>query len=444
MFKKLYIKTLFIIFLLSITTVVLSGVPVWNYKLLVADFDDKVPGSVIGTGGAAVGEPTEIIALDTEIIEISPGHNVLSVSNDLSSTSARPIRWQFLDNAEITEGLVIINYELTPSALDRYNLQVRESGSSASSFLTVTFDTSGGVSATDSNGAISLNSFSYAAGETQFITAVFDMDAKTSGLYINGTTLFTDRSHGITNRGVGRMNTGFNSSSNGNPFIIDNIRVVTPFELPLILDVDLEDKTLGQPIGTGGAIHGEPVSVSPDVITEVIEFDMDNQALQIENDASGINSSVNWNFLYDSEIPAEGVAIELDVLFNSLDSYLIGVRESSGVLANYLTLRFFPDGSIGASDENGVIGFVGNYEANQLHRIRMIFDFVDGTYTALIDEELLIQDRSFNLINGGGIGSVFTGFRSDASDGAFFIIDDLQVGSSIFVTDVIFENGFED
>lgn len=104
MLSEIYKTTLMLIFMTGITTVSLAGMPV---EILNVDFNDKVPGSVLGAGGAALGEPISSFAIDTEIIETSPGENHLKVDNDLSSSGARSLTWEFLNNAEIASGLVV-------------------------------------------------------------------------------------------------------------------------------------------------------------------------------------------------------------------------------------------------------------------------------------------------------------------------------------------------
>lgn len=303
------------------------------------------------------------------------------------------------------------------------------------------FNTNGTITAFDKSGYIVAANNSYTAGEMQHIKLVFNMYAGTSEMILNGQTLFENRSHGISDRGIGRLNTGYGSSSNGSTFNLDNLLVTTFDDLPLILDVDLEDKALGQPIGTGGAIIDEPVSIDPKIISEVINAGVGNRALLLEKHLDGVAQTARWEFLNDIEILSGIVSIEMDVEFDSLDGYQITVRENDSSDEHFANLLFFSDGRIVMTDANGTVGDVGTYVANQLYHIKFNFDLDNGSYTAVIDDEVLVQDRDYGDTNDRGIGPVVTGFIFNTST-CLFTIDNLQVYSSL-VDELIFKENFE-
>ena len=179
-----------------------AGVPTGNVTQLQANFDSRTPGEALGEGGPAVGEPIDLSDLDGLIVEATPGDNFLRVSNNTGSTTGRNLRWEFLNGAEITSGMVRIEFSFTPSALDRYSFGVRENGGSARTFLGVTFSTTGTLSASDAAGVITLTNATYSAGTEMAVVIEFDMDAGTSQMMINGLSLYSGRSHGIVDRGV--------------------------------------------------------------------------------------------------------------------------------------------------------------------------------------------------------------------------------------------------
>lgn len=437
-------KTSFIVILITgFTSLALAGVPVGNLDVFNTDFDNKTPLSFLGTGGAQLGEPSDLSALTAQVIEGTPGENFVRVEYDPASTSGRSLRWDFLDGGEITEGIATISFQFTPSTLDRYSIGIREGGGSSRLFLALTYTTGGTISGTDAVGVIPMVNNTFAAGITQNIRMIFDIDADTSELIINGSTVFSGRLHGITDRGVGRLLTGYASSSNSTSFTLDNMSVKGPVELPLVLDANFEDKILMQTIDTGGAAVGEPATISNGLITEIIQDGMNNQALLLENSTAGSARAMRWEFIDNLEIHTGIVAIEIDIEFNELDNYQILVRENSGSSSSFTTTRFLANGNITVSDSNGTAGIVGTYQANQRHRLRFTFDVDNETYTALLDDDILVKDRPHGVNNGNGIGSVLVAFQSTAATNAFFIIDDFQVGSSIVFSKNIFTNSFE-
>lgn len=408
-----------------------AGVPVGTGTVLAADFDNRVPGATLGAGGAAVGEPSDLSALDGVIVQASPGDNFLRVSNNTGNTSGRSLRWDFLNDAEITEGKVRIQFSMTPSALDRYSFGVRENGGSSRTFLGVTFSTSGTFSATDAAGVITVTNNSFSAGVELAVVIDFDMDAGTSQMTVNGLPVFSGRTHGIVDRGVGRVLTGYSSSHNATTFDLDDFLVEADVPLPLVLDADFQDQPLGQAIGTGGAALGQPLSLSPGLLTEVVDDGMGNQGLRLQNPATGDARLARWEFLDRLEVTSGIVAFDVDVQFAIRDSYQINVRESVGSGSSFATVRFLPTGGISISDANGVAPPPPTgYFAGQLYRLRLIFDLDAATYSVLLDDTALLTDRAYGVSTGRGIGSIGLGFLSSATTSAALIMDDLQVGAA--------------
>jgi hypothetical protein len=399
--------------------------------VLEADFDDRMPGEVLGVGGPAVGEPTDLSALDGLIVEASPGDNFLRVSNNTGNTSGRSLRWGFLNDAEITTGTVRIQFSLTPSALDRYSFGVRESGGSSRTFLSVTFSTAGNFTATDAAGAISVTNNTFSAGTELAVVIEFDMDARTSQMTVNGLPVYSGRSHGIVDRGVGRVLTGYASSHSANSFDLDDFSVEADVPLPLVLDADFQDQPLGQPIGTGGAALGQPRSFSPGLLTEVVDDGMGNRGLRLQNPATGSARSVRWEFLDNLEIDSGTVAFDVDIQFAVRDGYQVNVREAVGSGSSFTTVRFLPNGQLSVTDGNGVATSAPfSYVADQLYRLRLIHDQDAGSYSLLLDDTALLVDRVHGVSTGRGVGSMSIGFLSSATTSAAMIIDDLQVGAS--------------
>ena len=146
---------------------------------LYADFDDKTLGQPIGNRGASFGEPLFLSDLGTSIVENTPGHNVLRVSNDLRSTAARRLRWEMMGNAEIVAGEVKMTFDLKPSALDRYSILVRESSGSSKSFLSLVLTPAGTLLASDEIGTI--GQISYTANVAMHVELDFDSNRAGAG-----------------------------------------------------------------------------------------------------------------------------------------------------------------------------------------------------------------------------------------------------------------------
>ncbi|MFC3193362.1 hypothetical protein ACFODZ_03795 [Marinicella sediminis] len=441
MTEKSFKQLLILLFLLSFCVTAHSSESVITKTILKADFNDLTPGDSLGEGGAIVGEPIDFDLLDNEVIEDMPGENYLRISNASGLTTPMNVVWQFLDDEEVTNHLLTIAFKFTPTTLDKYSFQVRENGDTNKDFLTVIYDESGTFSASDAAGNISLTNNSFTANTEQDISIEFNMESGTSHMMINGELLFTGRNHGISDRGVGSLLTGYADFNNTTPFLLDDISVIKTIPLSLVLDADLEDKPLGNALGNGGAVINEPELISDDLMTEIIEFGTDNKAVLVDNPTSGVGV-IRWEFLDNIEIQEGFISIETDLYFNQLDDYRLYIRESSTSASSFSTVRFFSNGNITLTDSTGFAGTIGTYQAEQLHKFKTIYHLDNDSYSVWLDDELLIEDRLHGVTSGDGIGAFLMGFQPSASADASFVADDIKVGVSNNPF-IIFNNGFE-
>ena len=445
MFIHIKVKGLLFITLSWFASLALADVQQINQTVFYADFNDKVPGTVIGEGGNAFGEPSDLSSLTAEIVELSPGENYLEVFRVPASTNASSIRWDFLDGVEISTSTATISFQFTPSELDRYTYGVREAGGSSQTFLTVRYSPDGSISVVDAAGSIAVVNNNYSAGAMQEVSLFFDMDAGTSGMTINGETLFSNRLHGISDHGIGRLLTGYSGISNSSAFTLYNIsvNVAEAQPLPLVLDVDFEDKVLGQPLGTGGAALDEPIYIPFNMEQQVISTAAENQALLLERIPTTPSVLMKWTFLNDIEAFTGIVTVESDVLFETNNQYIFMVRPNISSSQNFSTTYFSAGASVSVSDENGFAEVTYTYQTDQTYRLKYIFDLDNGTYTMLIDDDVLVENRAHGVDTEHGIGAFYFGFQSTASPTAAFVVDNIKVGMSWLLDDIIFMNNFE-
>lgn len=433
---------LIVLFFVSALLIAKSGVAA-EFPL-VARFDDKTPGSTIGIGGAALGEPTELGSLDAVVEEVSPGQNRLAVSNDLSSTAARRLRFQLIDNQEIVTGQARISMDMTPSALDRYSILVREANGSAENFLNLQFNGDGTISGNDQTGTLPLTNNSYTANTPIHIEINVDLDAGTSEVIFNGVTLMTDRQHGVVGRGVGRFSIGYASSSGGNAFTVDNVIVEARPPAQPVLEADFENQTAGMVIGMGGAIAGEPAVISGSMVTEVIATGGANgNVLDMQSVNLSSTQYLAWQFLGDMEIRSGIVVIEHQLLLDSLDRYTFAVRESGSNATVFASLVLLPNGGASIFDESGNQAIGINYTTNQTYWLRFEFNMDLGTYSVFWDDALIVVDRAHGVSNGRGIGRYLTAISNPSINGGPMSIDNLLVTATEIPAE-LFADGFEE
>lgn len=183
--------------------------------LLDAHFDDKQPDQPIGTGGAALGEPIFVHGPLDAIVRKEPGSDD-NQELELSAgpgTSALSARFEFLDSAEITDGVVQVRAEVilgTAESFRSVQFYVREQGSNAQSFASLLLSDSGGLVLTGAGIDMQVWPGLVRLEDRNQIELVFDMDEGRYWLWFNDNDLAPPEgyAHGITERGIGRVTVG--------------------------------------------------------------------------------------------------------------------------------------------------------------------------------------------------------------------------------------------
>lgn len=221
-------RTALILFLSALAGAAYAPDATADQVYLDATFDDKTVDAPIGTGGAAVGEPVNVDATVTATVRSGPFATPCLEIQDNDDFSAGTVRFEFLDSAEISSGLVVIITDLYFFELSQgwaFTLYVREQEHSASSFLTMNFSDNGSVSATDAGGAVGTIG-SFLAGQTLPVLIAFDMDAGTYDIYLNGAQVVFNEPHGVTGNGIGSVLLGCGSDADLlGKFAVDQVRV---------------------------------------------------------------------------------------------------------------------------------------------------------------------------------------------------------------------------
>jgi hypothetical protein len=195
---------------------------------LQADFDDKTIDAEIGTGGPEVGEPVFVSYSVLATVRGGPFATPCLELQDDDTYASGFARFEFLGNAEITTGLVVLSADLWFHSLSpgfRFMLAIRESDGTAEEFATLYFQDDGSVWAWDEDsyhGTVA----SYAVGRPVPLMFTYDMDGGTFDLWLDGQLLLDDEPHGVVGRGVGSIYFGcLDDSDLEGQFCVDNIVV---------------------------------------------------------------------------------------------------------------------------------------------------------------------------------------------------------------------------
>jgi len=121
------------------------------YVLLEADFEDEPVDQVIGTGGAALGQP---VSFNATVPRVRAGlfpSQALEIP-DGSQTSTNSVTFEFLDDAEIDDQPVSITAWLQTDSDTTYFMRLREQGSNTQTILDVSIAADGYVAVRDGDG----------------------------------------------------------------------------------------------------------------------------------------------------------------------------------------------------------------------------------------------------------------------------------------------------
>lgn len=206
--------------------------------LLRAEFETQAVGAPIGTGGAAAGEPVEAY-IENSVVEPGIAGQGLQLLDD-GISSARSMRFEFLDERELSAGMLYLLVWLRPVVLDTFHVRLREQSSSAFNYGQVQFNKDGSINARDRAGYMGevAPEDTIEAGSVYLLEWVHDVGAGTHSAYLDGTPLFEDRPHGVPTGpdepGLGAVLFGYASDPDTDGvYEVDELEVFTDQMLPV-------------------------------------------------------------------------------------------------------------------------------------------------------------------------------------------------------------------
>jgi hypothetical protein len=193
--------------------------------LLRADFDDQPAGEVIGTGGAALGQPVFLSQCSPVVTEGVMVGNCLEILDE-SETSTGTARFEFLESVEIVDQPVSVSVWMVADVSDRYMLVFRERDSSTESLLGVKVVATDRLSIVD--GIVGPHFVgSITPGVPFRVEIAFEMGLRIYSLWLDGERLLHRRPlGGDGDRGLGSLLVGYDYDAgfDGRLFV-DDIRV---------------------------------------------------------------------------------------------------------------------------------------------------------------------------------------------------------------------------
>lgn len=209
-----------------------------------------------------------------------------------------------------------------------------------------------------------------------------------------------------------------------------------------ILEARFDDKPLGQPIGIGGPLLGEPLALDVARLATQIVAATPGRALRttrLETPASTAASSVRFGFRDNRELLSGPVRISVRLSPEQIGAYALRTREAGGSAVRWIDLEFLSDGTIRRQVRSGTSSVIGNYSAGQALNILILGDFSANTYSISVNGAVL--DTGTFDATARGLGSVLFSFLAGSDNfNKSLIIDDLLVEVP---ADQIFKDRFQ-
>lgn len=210
-----------------------------------------------------------------------------------------------------------------------------------------------------------------------------------------------------------------------------------------ILDANFDNKALGQPIGTGGATLGEPVSLSTNLTATEIVPATTGRALRftrLDTPDNSAATSMRFAFLDNRELQSENFRISLTLTPEQLGAYAIRTREANTSAVRWVDVEFGADGKIRRQLGTELLAReIGSYVPGVPVEVSLHGDFPSGSFAVLING--IEADSGSFTPAARGVGSVLISFLAGSANfGKSLVIDDLLVGVR---PDQIFRDRFE-
>jgi hypothetical protein len=215
--------------LIATCSLVLAAVPAAADTLLSAGFSGMTAGQPVGTGGPTVGEPDNIQGC-VATIRGTPFPTTCLEMDDENSVGSGAVHFGFLDDAEVTTGVVEISAKFWFTEYESFTFSVREPHFAAHSFTDVYFGEDGSVFVNDAAGPAGVVG-AYQLGRAFEMFIIHDLDAGTYDIWWDGALTLNDRAHGIVGHGVGGLYAGIDWDPDvDGVFYMDDLHVTTgPF-----------------------------------------------------------------------------------------------------------------------------------------------------------------------------------------------------------------------
>lgn len=415
--------------ILVVALLVFASAAEARFIMFDATFDNRPVGSSLDRRGARYGEPIEASGDNHSEVVVQDGPGDRSVQIwDTTTSTADVLTFALLDGRELVDGKLNVALVLQPDVLDVYKVAVEGPDPNARWFFNLTLDAAGILYWADGDD-LPLTAFgAYAAGVPLLVELAFDLEVGTYDFTLDGALILTNEPFGITAYGAALVVVGnqFDGNATGSVRVDDLAVDYVPGTADNLLTATFNNQPVGQPIGTGGAELGQPVSYN-NCLATVDNSGFPTRSLLIEDDSDYYTGMVRFEFLNSVEAPAD-VSVSFWLAFETLDSYVVYIREQGGSAEQFLNLNFVSNGTIWFDDEasDGTHYHSETYAAQQPLHVEIAFYADRDVYSVWVDGERVVHRRAHGVA-GRGVGALLFGTANDADLDGRMRVDGIRV-----------------
>lgn len=214
-------------------------------------------------------------------------------------------------------------------------------------------------------------------------------------------------------------------------FLASFLTVGSAHAVETILQANFDGEPLDVPIGTGGALNGQPVAVGGAISAIVRGWPLSTPSLKIDDDDLLDPGFVRFLFVDTDSVVATGTAvISATLWFQNFEEYGIRVRERRTANSKrFLDLVLGSTGFVRYKDtDTTTLQDIGTYSLYTPLPLVITFDMDAATYSVELDGVMLLSNEPHGALPPyQGVGAILFGMEADDDPHGEFNLDDLVV-----------------
>jgi hypothetical protein len=198
------------------------------------------------------------------------------------------------------------------------------------------------------------------------------------------------------------------------------------------LDATFNHAAIDAPIGTRGALYGEPSWIHENVSAIVRAAPFATPCLEISDTDPVQAGLLGFRMLDNVEVRGNTISVALDLWFDEIGpgrEFLVRIA-TLDYLQKLVELYFRSDGNIQISSQHGPLGTLGSYEAGRPFPVLIGFAQDAGTYSIWLDGDQAVADEPTG-VTAGGLGVVMIGAEPHSLSASRLWIDRIRVTDGV-------------